>query len=203
MNYSLIRIIIAIVLVTLFVFIKRKTFRFTLKKVIFLVVGIVATYYTLMFVRFENIFMSFPSAESVWRYENIGEEIKMVIEGEDSSLVIYTQENNISYEVYPKTADGWKLNTILFEKTQFKIIGNPVKCVVALCKTQNSKECFIIIRKYAPYVISDNIGSEFKRIDLIPQDTFIDYISEYTIVPVTAQQYELTVGDEKTVLDIQ
>ena len=123
--------------------------------------------------------MSFPSAESVWRYENIGEEIKMVIEGEDSSLVIYTQENNISYEVYPKTADGWKPNTILFEKTQFKIIGNPVKCVVALCKTQNSKECFIIIRKYAPYVISDNIGSEFKRIDLIPQDTFIDYISEY------------------------
>lgn len=203
MNYSLVRLMMSIALIILFLIFKRKSFRFTIKKAIFLLIAIVVTFYALMFVRFENVFMNFPSAESVWRYENIGEEIKIVIEGDDSSLVIYTRENKTSYDVYPKTKDGWKLNTVLFEKTQFKIIGNPVKCIVTLCKTNKSKEYFIIVRKYAPYAISDNIGSEFKKINIDPPNTFIDYITEYAIVPVTEHKYELTIGDEKTVLDLK
>lgn len=202
MLYSLIRLILTMAVAAIvFMILKRKKFQLTSKRFLFIFLGIIGIYYTFMFIRFENIFITFPSAEAVWRYElgNVGE-LHMVIEGNDSSLIIYTRDKERSFAVYPKSKDGWKLNSTLFEKAQSKTIGDPIKCVVFFFKTQNSNECFIFVDALSTLGISDNIGSNFKKIDIYEDPYQTTY---YAVAPLTQQQYELSVGDETTVLDLR
>lgn len=189
-----------VLVMILFLVLKRKNYRFTYRRIALLFIGVIVFFYTLMFIRFENIFMSFPSVETVWRYENVGD-LKRVIEGSDSSLVIYTRDEGYSFSVYPKSKGGWKLNSAFFEKTQFVSIGNPLKCDVTLCKTKISRECFILIDEFAPYEISDNLMTNFKQIEMFPRGPYVAYY--YAIVPVTEEPYKLSVGDETTVLDLK
>lgn len=203
MFYLLIRLILTIVVgLILFMILKRKKFRFTFKRIVFLVLGIFGIYYIFMFIRFENMFMNFPSPEAAWHYESgsVGE-LQKVIDGEDSSLVIYKSDKGVySFTIYPKSANGWKLNNYLFDKAQSKTIGNPIKCVAYLYKTQGSNECYIFVDAFITLEITDNVGSNFKKIAIDSEDPYEN--TYFAIVPVT-EQYELTVGDEITVLDLK
>ena len=201
MLYASIRLILAIVVAAIvFLILKHKKFQFTPRRILFLFLGMIGIYYIFMFIRFENIFMSFPSAEAVWRYENVGE-IQKVIQGKDSSLVIYKSDKGVYvFSIYPKSTEGWKLNNYLFDKAQSKTIGNPIKCVAYLFKTQRSNDCYIFVDKFITLEISDNIGSNFKKIIIDSEDPYEN--TYFAIIPVI-EQYELTVGHETTVLDLK
>lgn len=57
----------------------------------------------------ENIFYTFPSAESVADYVCTGN-VWGILNGNESSLLVYTNKGNvINYMISPKTSDGFKI----------------------------------------------------------------------------------------------
>ena len=149
---------------------------------------------------FESIFFTFPSVEAAWDYENDGKILK-VINGKLSSVVVSQTEKGYSFAAYPRANNGWKLNTV-FGKIKFVPIG-PEKGVIIVCKTQNPNERIIIIDEYAPLKITDNVGSVFNMIQIYPANQYMNTTSYYAVIGKMNKQYELTVGDEMFVLDIQ
>lgn len=59
---------------------------------------------------FENAFISFSSAEESYRYVNKNvDDIKLVVNGENSAFVIGDDDGSNIILIVPKTSDGWKI----------------------------------------------------------------------------------------------
>lgn len=207
MLFGLIRILITLVCSTAFVLLlKRKHVQFNFKRIVYLCIGGTVFFYVLLFVPFEDIFISFPSPEAIWRYSH-QEDYIMYINGNDSTLFIYeTQDEVTSYDHFIKTENGWKLGSTLFDKIQFITFKN---CTITLCKQKKSKECFVIVDEMiligrdTPQKISDNIGSEFIKLQELCSNTQdVEVNTCYAIVPAQIERYELSYGEDTIVLNV-
>jgi hypothetical protein len=208
MLFGLIRLFITLVCATaLVLLLKRKHVQLNLKRIIYLCIGASVFFFVLVFfVPFENIFISFPSPEAIWRYMWEDDDYITYINGNDSTLFIYgTQDGATSYYQFIKTENGWKLGSASFDKTQFITFKN---CTIILCKQKKSKECFVIVDERilighdAPQKISDNIGSEFTKLNLYSNTEHVEINTYYAIVPAQTERYELSYGEDTIVLNV-
>lgn len=164
--YIIIRLtIIFIIVIVALILLKKEKVRFGKKEKVLSVVLICA----LFLFPFENLFVEFSSPQAAFEYQQSGKIIKTIY-GKESALVLYKQDDTISYSVHVKDENKWKLASKFNQEVRFIPIGNPKgKYVATLCDANTSNECFILLdeinvkSEISNIKVSDNQNSVFNE----------------------------------------
>lgn len=147
----------------------------------------------------ENLFITFTSLESAFKYTNF-DTIKLVVEGQGSDMVICNDGNN-SKHIIPKTDKGWKMEVgnKLLKFRNYETIS------MAVYQDKYSKDCYIIILDMTNKIfdVFDNQNSIFYYDTLeydVNGDINYDYYS-YAYINNFDEKYTLTVNGEEIVLE--
>ena len=108
--FGIVRILIGVFFFgcAVLIIIRTKTGFKRRKIIIFSILALVVAT-VLNFVPFENLFVTFGSPESAYRYvHSTPHEIKMVVNGETCDLVIGEKDAD-QYLIIPRSEDGWKI----------------------------------------------------------------------------------------------
>ena len=135
--YGLIRYVFGCAFFGLSLIILRK-FKITLKKVHFLVISIITVLVVvlLMFIPFENLFITFESPKAAYDYyTSRNSDISLIVEGKNCDFIIVRKrESYYLYSMIPKTENGWKIG-----------IGSDIKKVF---DSYNDDGIFITVYQY-------------------------------------------------------
>lgn len=130
-----------------------------------LVISIILTV-ILSFIPFENAFMSFSSPQKAFSYYNDGE-IKTILDGENSTMIIANDNNADQIDILPKTKekDKWKIGNNFDINTSTKLISKNVIIYIYNYNKTNDYYVTISIMDKNIKEISDNCNSEFHIVD--------------------------------------
>ena len=109
--YTFVRIVVSLLLIVC-LFVALKASRANHKRIFgALSIGTgIAVFIVLLFIPFENGFVTFESPHSVYQYYTGSDsEIELVIEGEQCDLVVDRNGVKETFLIVPKTSDGWKI----------------------------------------------------------------------------------------------
>lgn len=142
-----------------------------------LAVSIILTI-VLSFIPFENAFMSFSSPQKAFYYYNEGE-IKAILNGEKSTMIISDDNNADQITILPKTKekDKWKIGMGYYIKNVSNLKGN--NFFVDIDTYNKSDDYYIYITTFNKPVceITDNCNSEFYLITKDPKSYYKDYVA--------------------------
>lgn len=201
--FIIFRFLIAVLIVALFAV---PCYVFCLKKqagkkswFFILVAGMAVVLLTvLFFLPFENIFYSFQSPEDVFSYKYPGtSDIQLVIEGQESALVIGDKERETLMSYVRKEDDNWKLDVgVAHKEIATEMIENGL---VLVYQYRDSHDYYIEIIDMEGTIasISDNLHSQFVS---YKGNEFISYY--YAAVTDFDENYSLTINDTKISLTL-
>ncbi len=182
-----------VVIVSFFLMIKRMRIHKRSRYLAVLIIAFILLSLSAL-VPFENAFVTFSSPESAYRYIYM-DKAKLVVEGEESALVIGKEKDAYNYSIIPTSNTGWKLGLGLDIKTS---ISNSSSNEVAIWVTQykDSEEYYITVfdRNGAACDITDNRNSKFYHLDkssVRDDETFYIY---YVYVHNLDDEYALIVN---------
>ena len=145
------------------------------------------------FVPIENLVYSFQSAEDVYEYYyNSQEKPNLVIEGNQSDLVVGQENNTSTLLIVPKTDSGWKIGIGLNTKKIVQKIHNGI--VICVYKHKNTHDYYVTVLNTngGGLNITDAYDTEFypsKNNNNFLGKSFVtyyahvaDYNSQYSIV---------------------
>lgn len=144
----------------------------------------------LALVPFENCFVTFSSPEAAFKYETIGD-MGACINGEKSSMILYTHHEAMAVSILPKNKSGWKLGTYFtYRKVLDKFIGT---LVVSIFNFDNSKDYYVMVYDTSEskniLCVSDNKSSSFEHYSRYGIASYVAYVKKYD------NNYSLKVGD--------
>lgn len=194
--YVFIRILVCclILLIGLFITNKQKKKKNMKRTRIIFVILSIAISSAFMFLPFENIFATFPTAESAFNYVYSGN-VTSVINGVDSDLVISVKNDSRTLCAVPKDTDGWKIGLVSDLKPVYKKISNGIIVHVYRYKKLNDYYVTIVDTKGGELVIQDNYNSIFQctvEEDIDAPETFYRY---YACIHDFNSDYIITVND--------
>lgn len=182
MWYALIRIVItAAILIPLWIIYKKR--KKNISKPIFKVslIFLAVLFSIIWYGRFENLFITFSSPEKAFYYTNL-ETIDVVVEGEESTMIICANNTEQRVTLLPKTNEGWKI------KSRFKVKISIVRSdySISIFSYDNTDYYVIVTEIWEPEIvnITDNYGSVFiKHVDQIASTgksyvTYFSYIED-------------------------
>ena len=114
------------------------------------------------FLPIENIFFTFSSPDSSYRYANLSApDVDLVVSGQDSDLVIGYEKSTGVYLIIPKTADGWKVGIGADTKMVKTIVQEDI--VVNVYQYSKSEDYYVIIHCLSEkeHTVTDNYDSHF------------------------------------------
>ncbi len=195
-------IFVGLIAVVLIIVIKKKHIQLKNGVKVILVILLLGLLEISSFIPFENLFVSFPSPEAVFRYTEKGKIIN-ITEGEKSSLVFFDlgdkkQSITPCETVVLKTDAGYKLGIAFSLTTVFKLEKNHSPFIEIL-RCRNTDDYYVSV--YAEVNgesidISDSLGSEFNRFFLKTEgfDTTSVWCCAY--VKNMGAKYQLTIDGE-------
>jgi len=140
----------------------------------------------LMFLPFENAFMTFDSAEEAYSYVNFGKsEATLVVEGNDSDLVVEREDDVYKYLIVPKTEDGWQVGIGSDTKMIEQRISEDISVHVYQYKDTNDYFITVLDTNGGALEISDSCSSEFIFLETANESvgktffTYYAHISEF------------------------
>lgn len=152
--------------------------------------------------RVENILYSFPTASSVADYICNGD-VVAIVDGRDSSLVVYKSEDEVRVMIAPKTSSGYKIGNLAWSP----IIADKQngKYVVQILSEGNDYYTLIVGSIDSSNLdIKDSCNSEFV---IYPESYVVDGI-EYgkfislALISKPRGDYSVTITDGKQVTSI-
>ena len=203
--YNLIRLFIGcIVWCCLILVLKKSKANHKRKLYIFSVIIIVIFITILSFIPFENLFTTFNSPEEVFNYYNGSKsDIKHVVNGKDSDLVIADNNNTDVYLIVPKTASGWKIGIGINTKRILQKIHDGI--IIYVYQYNNTDDYFVTIldSNGGDAQIADSCNSMFsslERNNISLGKTFLTY---YANIRDFTQQYWISINGEEIALNNQ
>ncbi|MBR6801153.1 MAG: hypothetical protein IKM61_05345 [Eubacteriaceae bacterium] len=137
----------------------------------------------LCMVPFENLFMTFDSAEDAFEYKK-REEVVLVVNGSVSDLVVGEdpKTGDYVYCAFSKSPDGWRLGM----GTDLKKVHNSVSedAVVEVFRYKDTQDHYIILHDIKGNIgnLSDAYGNEFYKLGEMSHFGYVDGFSdEYEI----------------------
>ena len=155
--------------------------------------------------RIENIFYSFPTAESVAAYA-CGDHVLGIVDGKDSSMIVYSDnENVIKTMITPKRESGYKIGTDIRTKWISKNLGNGVVDILEYMGIEDHYVYTMVHSDTSEVSIEDSCNSEFvefKEENVFGNVKFTNYqafafIEEYTegyTVTITSGRESVTIS---------
>lgn len=144
----------------------------------------------------ENAFVTFSSPQSAYSY-TYSDKVRLVVEGEDTALVIGEGRKGDVYGIVPKSDTGWKLPMAFGTKLIIdKITSDEV--IFQVCRYKDSEEYYITVfnSNGAAADVTDNRNSKFYHLDksnIARDETFYSY---YAYVHGLDDEYTLIVNGE-------
>lgn len=160
--FGLIRLIIGCVFFSLVVLaIKKSKSSCNYRKYIISAIVTVVFVTLSAFIPIENAFITFPSAESVYKYVSFGNNVKLTVDGQNSDLVIGDKNGSNEYLIVPKISGGWKIGGGLNTKKVAQTTHDGI--VIYIYQYKNTSDYFITIldTKNETTEIADSCDSEF------------------------------------------
>ena len=159
-----------------------------------LVIALILTTITAL-IPIENAFITFSSPQSAYYYNNTGN-IKLIVNGTNTDLIVAAKGNTYFYNIVPKSNDGWKLGMGADTKRIVQTISDGISIYIYKYKNSNDYYITILNTKGGQLNISDNCASEFHSINQVNTAlnktlyTYYAYINKYD------DQYSLTINSE-------
>lgn len=108
--YIVIRLVVAMLISVAIIFLTKRLTQKRFIKILIAVIPFLVLSTLLYFLPIENAFVDFSSPEKVYEYVNYGtDKISVVVEGENSDLVIAGKNGSYGYYAVPKNGDSWKI----------------------------------------------------------------------------------------------
>lgn len=195
-------IILAIVFLATLPLVCKKCKPKNLKKVRvlwFIVCVLVCTVF--QFIPFENLFITFDSAEEAFEYYNpnaTGELLQ--IEGKNSTFVQKTQDITNAIQIVPKTESGWTVPIGSYTKLVYNHIFEDFSVRVYQFKDTSDYYMCVLANKEKVPSLTDANGTVFieKQRQVAPYDD--SDVKYYAYVPEFKENYTLLVDDEPVLL---
>ena len=142
---------------------------------------------TLSLCRIENVFYTFPTAESVAAYA-CGDDVNCIVDGKSSSLILYTDEDSYTMMIAPRQKSGYKIGTDIRTKWISNTLGNGVVYILEYMGIEDHYVCIMLHSDTSEISVEDSCNSkfvEFKEENVFGNVEFTDYqalafIEEYT-----------------------
>lgn len=190
------RFIIGAMLTILVFYIKKRVSGKADLRIIVIVVAVIIS--LLSFFPFENLFLTFDSPEEPYKYVNAASpDIKWVVEGTDSDLVIGDKDGTDVPFIVPKTEKGWKLGTGI---NTIPIVDKSIStCFVSVYHAIGTEDYYLIIFNLLPgsVDIADSIDSEFLVFEEYDPENGETYTTYYAVLPSNDEQYRLCINGEE------
>ena len=195
--FEIIRFIFAVIVIAICYFLIRKSKLINKRRWFIITTVIVIMLATILYyIPIENAFVTFSSPESALRYFNKSK-IKLVINGEKSTLVVGENRGVKTHEIIPRSNDGWKLDTRFNMKTVIKnyLDGN----IIDVYQYKDSSDYYITVynTKGGESQISDNRNSDFFSLHKTEDKIDKTYYTYYTYVKDIDDQYILTINGKE------
>lgn len=154
--------------------------------------------YTLSgFVPVENALITFSSPEAAFNYTN-SDDVILVVEGQESALVIGDAGKKNSFDIIPKSGTGWKLSLAWDANIVLNDIPSD-NVIFRVYQYKDSSEYYIEVLNGMGTAldVADNRDSEFCRLKQANNTLDITLNTYYAYVHNLDDEYTLTV-DGKT-----
>lgn len=166
--------------------IKRKTSNFML-----FFISVLLTI-TLSFIPFENVFISFDSPEKSYNYYNyMNKEVKLVIEGQNSDLVIGGEDDNNVNLIVPKINESWKLGLGKDTKMIYQKHVDGYSIHVYQYKSTSEYYVSVLNTNGGNFKITDEYDSTFYSVSRYSDSLDETYYTYYAYIPNFQNQYVL------------
>lgn len=147
----------------------------------------------LCFIPVENLFYTFDSPEDAYTYFNYGREVELVVSGDESDLVIGSQDGSYTYLIVPKTDDGWKVGLGIDTKRRAKSGSDGT--FITIFQYKNTADYFVEVTVIGESVasISDSYDSKFYTLDR-QSSLSKSVVTYYAYMPNFDSQYSVEVN---------
>lgn len=200
MWYGIIRIILGLFLGILTYFVIRKKIKRRIIIFILPIMIVIFSCYALFCIPIENAFLEFSSPEKAFHYLYTGD-VKSTIDGESSTMVLYTNNNASSWAIIPKSGNGWKLDVLQSNKD---ILSKTVdRYIINVFNARNTEDYYVTIwDTFTKDIIdiTDSKGSKFQYIEEENKGTSDKNVKYFTYVKGLEDGYSITIGNETYVL---
>lgn len=153
--------------------------------------------YTLSgFVPVENVFVTFPSPEAAFNYTN-SDNVILVVEGQESALVIGDAGEKNSFDIIPKSGTGWKLSLAWDANIVFHDVPSD-NVIFRVYQYKDSNEYYIEVLNVRGTAldVADNRDSEFCQLKQANNTLDITLNTYYAYVHDLDDKYALIVNGE-------
>lgn len=200
--FTIIRLIIGCLLFacSIPIIIKSKATKKTNQYIISAAVVITLTVAS-MFLPIENLFVTFDSPRSSYGYTKSGEkDIVLVVEGQNSDLVVGEENNADIYLIIPKIEDGWKIGLGINTKlTTQKVVDG---IIVSVYRYKDTGDYYVTVFDTAGghEEITDSENSNFLHLEKYDDALDKTFVTYYAHVYDLDSQYWISINGEKIAL---
>lgn len=196
MLYAAVRIILCFILFIVCVSIIKKL-KMHNKRVLKIFTAIVCLVIciALNFVPIENLFITFPTVQSSYKYSNTGN-ADLIINGTETDLVISENKGTNNVLIIPKNNEGWKIGRGIDTKAFFNKNINNV--LISVYQYKDTQDYYIILTDMVGnlYQISDSVGSVFESHEINVGSSNESYFEYFVYVNHLDENYSLTLNEE-------
>ncbi len=155
-------------------------------------------YFCLSFCPFENLFLTFESPESAYRYFIPGKsDIELVVEGNNCDFIVDRNKDTDTFLIVPKNENGWKIGTGSNMVRVDQKLTDGIS--VNIYQYKNSNDYFITIldTNGGESKISDNFNTVFYSIERNTDYLGKTYVTYYAHISGFNVNYCLEVNGEE------
>lgn len=152
----------------------------------------------------ENLFITFHSPESAYAYYNLGKpDIQLVVEGEQSAMIVDNKNGIFSESYTKKSENGWKIGFVRETKVVYQ--EQTENYIIEVCQYKNTNDYYISV--YGSHskelTISDNYNTEFFMLENHAFGTGTVYYSYYACLDNYPSDYRIMVNSNEMNLEQQ
>ena len=194
--YNIVRIAIGCVLLAGFIVGIKKS-KLTRKKSSYVLVACISIVLVviLSFLPFENLFITFGSPEKAYEYYSIHKsDVVLVLEGDNSDLVVARKDYSDTYLIIPKTSDGWKIGIGSNTKKIAQKFDDGIAAYVYQYKNTSDYFITVLDTNGGEFALRDDYDTEFVSLNndnAYSEKTFVTY---YAHISDFNSQYSVTVN---------
>ncbi len=200
MLFKIVRLLLLfIILFCLFIMINRYVKKHKRQLIVLVTIAVLCLDLFGTIFPFENLFLHFSSPDKAFSYFNTGEIIE-IMDGEESTLILYRDDGIDGFCILPKDHKGWKIRPFLSYDTvyQRKLYSQSVKCDIEVYHAKNTTDYYVAVDNWfvdSPINISDNRENEFFCVAEESSMKGMNFYSYYTYVEELNDGYKIKVGD--------
>lgn len=207
MLYCIFRLaVLTLIVLTLFIKLRKSNKKLSIKVKGLILLVLLFSYYALMALPVERLFLNFNTPEDAFHYEYFNQNSIHTVLTEKGAIILYGEDvSSVSYTYIDKTNDKWRINSPCISPTvKFKQIQ---QIGINYFKLPDSEKQFVVVsegnlmQNNTVIDVKDNLGTEFTNYYGKYKNADVYTVFYYAIVDFTQNDYQLSINGQE--IDLQ